>query len=114
MKAFHFKASGFRRNEACRASIGENKERQNSLKIIGFATKLGKPCIHIARANAYGDAPVLALREFVTRQGVKALNVAGLRESKDPGIYVWVMQVLEDAFFWAENHPGMIGGPGEG
>jgi hypothetical protein len=31
-----------------------------SLKTIGFATKLGKPSIHIARANAYGDEPVLA------------------------------------------------------
>ena len=64
--------------------------------------------------NAYGDAQVLALREFVTCHGVKAMNVAGLRESKEPGIHVWVMRVLDDAFFWAENHPGMIGGPGEG
>jgi hypothetical protein len=34
--------------------------------------------------------------------------------SKEPGIYRWVMQVLEDAFFRGENHPGMLGGPGEG
>jgi hypothetical protein len=42
------------------------------------------------------------------------LNVAGSRESEEPGIYRWVSDVVEDAFFWSENHPPQLGGPGEG
>ena len=44
----------------------------------------------------------------------KRLNVAGSRESKEPGIWKWAYQVIEDAFFWGAAHPGMLGGPGEG
>ena len=85
-----------------------------SLKTIGFAKKHGKPCIHIPQNSDYYENPALILQRFVDEQGLKTLNVAGSRESKEPGIYEWVMRVLEDAFFWEENHPGMSGGPGEG
>lgn len=84
-----------------------------SLKTLEFAAKHGKPAIHVARAGALVE-PALVLQEFVKEHGIKVLNVAGSRESKEPGIHVWVMRVIEDAFFWLENHPGMLGGPGEG
>jgi len=84
-----------------------------SLKTIQFAKKHGKPCLYIGRAGST-YTPELALQEFVKQHGIKHLNVAGSRESKDPGIYHWVKQMLEDAFFWSENDPGMLGGPGEG
>ena len=29
---------------------------------------------------------------------------------RDPGIYNWVVNVIEDAFFWSDNNPGMLGG----
>ncbi len=45
---------------------------------------------------------------------IRTLNVAGSRESKEPGIYNWVKQVLADAFFWSHDHPTALGGPGEG
>lgn len=83
-----------------------------SLKTLGFASKHKKPCIHLSRSATQN--PALALQRFVTEHTVSALNVAGTRESKEPGIYSWVYQVLEDAFFWAENHPNTLGGPGEG
>lgn len=85
-----------------------------SLKTIGFAKKHRKPCLHIPRAGESLFDPALQLQQFVKHHGIKRLNVAGSRESKEPGIHQWVMQVLEDAFFWSENHPGMLGGPGEG
>jgi hypothetical protein len=85
-----------------------------SLKTIGFARKHGKPCIHIPRNSGNYTDPALTLQRFVDEHGITKLNVAGSRESKEPGIHDWVMQVLEDAFFWGENHPGMIGGPCEG
>jgi hypothetical protein len=51
---------------------------------------------------------------FVKEQDIRALNVAGSRESKDSGIYEWVKEILSSAFFCGEDHPGMLGGPGEG
>ena len=56
----------------------------------------------------------MRIQGFVEEHGIKILNVAGSRESKDPGIYQWVKRVLVDAFFWGDDHPGMLGGPGEG
>ena len=85
-----------------------------SLKTIGFAKKHRKPCLHIPRNSGYYEDPALILQRFVDEHGIKTLNVAGSRESKEPGIYQWVMEVLEDAFFWDKNHPCVLGGPGEG
>ena len=84
-----------------------------SLKTIGFAKKHGKPCIHIPRAS-YTYAPELVLLPFIAEHQIKVLNVAGSRESKEPGIHQWVMDVLDYVFFWGENHPCVLGGPGEG
>ncbi len=83
-----------------------------SLRTIEFARKHKKPCAHISKAGNY--QPAEALQRFVSEHGIKRLNVAGSRETKEPGIHLWVMSVIEDAFFHGENHPGMLGGPGEG
>jgi hypothetical protein len=85
-----------------------------SLKTVGFTKKHRKPCLHISRASGTSEDPPLILQRFIGEHGIKTLNVAGSRESKDPGIYEWVKQVLADAFFWGEDHPGVLGGPGEG
>lgn len=85
-----------------------------SLRTIEFAKKHGKPCLHIAKAGGFYESPAMILQRFVQGEEIKTLNVAGSRESKEPGIHEWVMQVLEDALFWSENHPGVLGGPGEG
>lgn len=66
-----------------------------SRKTIAIARVLGKPCLHIAR-DAGGD-PVVLLREFVAEHGIRVLNVAGSRESKEPGIGAWVGEVLRGA-----------------
>ena len=85
-----------------------------SLRTIEFSKKHGKPCIHISLSGGSLFDPALQLQEFVKKHGIKRLNVAGSRESKEPGIHRQVMKVLEDAFFWSKNHPNMLGGPGEG
>ena len=82
-----------------------------SLRTIGFAKKHEKPWIHISRTNY---RPAEELQRFVEDNGIKILNVAGSRKSKEPGLHRWVLQVLEDAFFWDVNHPGTVGGPGKG
>jgi hypothetical protein len=82
-----------------------------SLKTINLCKKHGKPCLHISR-GCYD--PAERIIKFVNESDIKVLNVAGSRESKDPGIYEWVKKVLAGAFFWSEDHPDMLGGPGEG
>jgi hypothetical protein len=60
---------------------------------------------HNSRAFTYRKAggglfsPAGQLKGFVKEHGITVLNVAGSRESKEPGIREWVMGVLEDAFF---------------
>ena len=66
-----------------------------SKKTIQFARRLKKPYLHIAR-DAGGDA-AQQLREFIAAHGIRALNVAGSRESKEPGIGAWVGEVLRGA-----------------
>ncbi len=64
-----------------------------SRKTIAIARGLGKPCLHLAR-DAGGDA-VQQLREFIEEHGIRALNVAGSRESKEAaGIGAWVGETL--------------------
>jgi hypothetical protein len=44
------------------------------------------------------------MREFVREHGIKTLNVAGSRESKEPGILDWVASVIEDAIFQPKKY----------
>lgn len=85
-----------------------------SFKTIQFARKHRRPALHLSRLGIGYSDPALLLQKFVDEHKIEKLNVAGSRESKEPGIHAWVMEVLENAFFWSENHPGMLGGPGEG
>ena len=72
-----------------------------SLRTIGFARKHKKPCVCIYQAR--NENPVETLQMFVQEHGIKVLNVAGSRESKEPGIWQWVNQIVEDAFFWGSE-----------
>ena len=85
-----------------------------SLRTVEFARKHKKPCFHISKSSGNYTDPALKLQRFVSEHGIKRLNVAGSRGSKEPDLHRWVMKVLEDAFFWGETQPGMLGGPGEG
>ena len=90
------------------------KATGGSLATIRMVRRMGRPCLHLAlRGIGYQD-PALLLQWFIQENRIAVLNVAGSRESKEAGIHRRVMEVLEDAFFWGENHPGMLGGPGEG
>jgi len=67
-----------------------------SLWTVEFAKKHGKPCLQLSQTGYY---PCVTLQEFVEDHGIKVLNVAGSRETKEPGIWRWAYQVVEDAFF---------------
>jgi len=84
-----------------------------SRRTADFARKHGKPCLHIASRGGDYRNPALRLQEFVAEHRIVRLNVAGSRESKEPGIWRFVYQTIEDAFFWSHSH-AILGGPGEG
>jgi len=85
-----------------------------SKRTAEFAAKHRKPLIHMAqRASSY-ESPALLLQRFVEENGVRILNVAGTRASKEPDVWRFAYETLEAAFFWDKMHPGLLGGPGEG
>ena len=82
-----------------------------SKRTADFAEKHKKPFLHVHRGMYQPD---MAVQQFISAHGVKMLNIAGSRESKEPGIHDWVKDVLTRSLFWSEANPNMIGGPGEG
>ena len=85
-----------------------------SKRTAEFATKHRKPSIHLARQAATYQDPALILHRFAEENGVQVLNVAGTRASKEPDVGRFACETLQNAFFWEQAHPGMLGGPGEG
>jgi hypothetical protein len=59
------------------------------LKTASFATKLGKPYIHVSSRVA-----PRYLAHFLAEHSIRTLNVAGNRESVAPGIYDRTLEVL--------------------
>ncbi len=66
-----------------------------SKRTADFASKHRKPVIHLHAGEPHAGG---RLAEFVTRHGIKTLNVAGPRASGEPTIGQFVMKVLDDAF----------------
>jgi hypothetical protein len=83
-----------------------------SARTIRFAREMKKPVIHISFSKSYD--PAIELLRFVQKNKVRVLNVAGSRESKEPGLWLKTVECLEAAFFWDKAHLCMLGGPGEG
>jgi hypothetical protein len=66
-----------------------------------YANKLGKPLLHIYDApkertfNPDSHCPeIQALTNFLSSNKIEILNVAGPRESKEPGVYEWTFSML--------------------
>jgi hypothetical protein len=70
-----------------------------SKRTAEFAEKHRKPWIHLAQRSSSYEIPALKLQRFVEENGVQVLNVAGTRASKEPGLWKWVFENLEAAFF---------------
>ncbi|HPA16414.1 MAG TPA: putative molybdenum carrier protein [Verrucomicrobiae bacterium] len=66
-----------------------------ALQTLQIAQRLGRPLLHLAKDGG-GDVAQI-LQDFVGRHCVRVLNVAGSRESEEPGIGAWVAAVLEGA-----------------
>lgn len=59
-----------------------------------FCDELGKPCLVIAREKTDIAGASAAIADFVSRHGIRSLNVAGPRASKQPQIYDWAHAVI--------------------
>ena len=70
-----------------------------SKRTAEFAETHRKPWIHLAQRSSSYESPALMLQRFVEENGVQVLNVAGTRASKEPGLWKWVFETLEAAFF---------------
>jgi Circularly permutated YpsA SLOG family len=76
---------------------------------LELANKLGKPVLHIYdTCNRISNPDSLrfeiqALIEFLCSNKIEILNVAGPRESKEPGVYDWTLTMLR--FLNRARHP---------
>jgi hypothetical protein len=67
-----------------------------SLRTVRLARQYTRPCLHLSAELHGGRAPAL-LREFIQRHGIRVLNVAGPRGSKEPTVGPFVRDVLTKA-----------------
>ena len=67
-----------------------------SKKTMDFARKHGKPCLHLSRQADGAEAPE-RLRAFIRQHGIRTMNVAGPRASKEPEVAAFVTTVLAAA-----------------
>ena len=70
--------------------------RGGSLLTVELAGRRNKPVIHLC-AQDEGTNPAQELRSFIEGFGISVLNVAGPRESDEPGVYRFVSHVLDQA-----------------
>jgi len=65
-----------------------------TLQTRRFCEELGKPCLVIARETMDETSAAGAIAGFVALHGIRSLNVAGPRASKQPQIYDWAHAVI--------------------
>ena len=75
---------------------------------IDYATEIGKPLLRIYPEEGQNDPDVITkavdqLRHFIQSNNIEILNVAGSRESIEPGIYAFTLDVLRQLKL---NSPG--------
>jgi hypothetical protein len=58
-----------------------------------------RPFLHIDLNETFAFQAAERIRSWISEQGIKILNVAGPRASKDPAIYQVTIDVLETAFY---------------
>ena len=66
---------------------------------LDYASEIRKPFLHIHNGNVRNDLNALIraaerLRNFIESNNIEILNVAGSRESAEPGIYAFTLDLL--------------------
>jgi len=68
--------------------------RGGSLLTVRLAEQYDRPVIHLCEEDAQANH-AQELRSFIDQFGISVLNVAGPRESDEPGVYQFVSRILE-------------------
>ena len=66
-----------------------------SARTAEFARQHRRPFLHIELEGAHPTLIAAVLRDFITKHRIRRLNIAGSRESTEPGIYQRVREVVE-------------------
>lgn len=77
-------------------TIGDKLTR-GSKTTAKLAQEAGKPCLHLS-AKCHAENAAALLNQFMRDNGIKALNIAGSRASKEPAVATFVRKVLESAW----------------
>jgi hypothetical protein len=72
-----------------------------TLATVKLAQKLDKPHIVLQLDSGTGDEAVQQLIDWLNRESISTLNIAGPRESKRPGIYSLTNELLDLAANYA-------------
>ena len=78
--------------------VSHGKLNGGSAKTRRFAKKHKRPWKHVDMEKTTFFKAVMDIRSWAAKNGVKVLNVAGPRGSKDPGIYDATKKLLKIAF----------------
>jgi Circularly permutated YpsA SLOG family len=71
---------------------------------LSYARQANKPVLHIHNSETDRDPlpqQVRQLSDFIESNGIEVLNVAGPRESNEPGVYRFTLQPLRQ--YWQEH-----------
>jgi hypothetical protein len=71
---------------------------------LSYARHANKPVLHIHNSETGRDPlshQVRQLSDFIESNGIEVLNVAGPRESNEPGVYRFTLQLLRQ--YWQEH-----------
>jgi Circularly permutated YpsA SLOG family len=71
---------------------------------LSYAQHAKKPVLHLHNSETGRDPlprQVRQLKEFIESNAIEVLNVAGPRESKEPGVYRFALQLLRQ--YWQDR-----------
>ena len=85
--------------------ISHGKLTGGVLQTQRVSTKLRKPCLHIDLNEIDEPKAVQIISSWIDIRGIKTLNVAGPKESKDPRIYDTTKRILLTIL---QSHPDRI------
>jgi hypothetical protein len=68
-----------------------------TLLTAGLARRLARPLLHLAKADSPAAEQAESLRQFIGQHEIRVLNIAGPRESGEPGVGEFVAGLLEAA-----------------
>ena len=68
---------------------------------LSYARSVKKPIIHLHASNRGKVGPAVQLEDFIASNRIEVLNVAGPRETKEPGVYEFTLEVLRR--YWQQR-----------